>query len=71
MKPFYSLTKVEQSLAKASALQWYEKHKDHVDRLRARAQKPYPPSGSDCFSPELWKAEHWRWLLGAGETVED
>lgn len=44
------------------ALFWRDRHIPHVDSLVARSEHSYPPSGSDTFRPELWKAAHWRWL---------
>lgn len=49
---------------KAPARAWYEEHRAHVDRMcTAYAGPAYPPSGSDCIRPELWKPAHWKWLL--------
>lgn len=54
---------------KVRAWAWYRQHREHVDRM-VRLRSPlrfclmYPPSGSDCLRPELWKPSHWRWLLG-------
>ena len=41
---------------------WRGQHADHVGRLTKSDGNAYPPSGSDAHRPELWKAEHWRWL---------
>lgn len=54
---------------KARGAKWYLKHKEHVDRLIARASDAYEPSslpyrmGGDAHDPGLWKPEHWRWFL--------
>lgn len=48
---------------KLCAWRWYEEHRAHVDRLVADCELAYPPSGSDCIRPELWKPNHWKWLL--------
>lgn len=51
---------------KVSARAWYEEHRAHVDRMLAADTSPaYPPCGSDCIRPELWKPSHWKWLLDA------
>lgn len=43
---------------------WYEQHRLHVDRMLVEVEGPgYAPCGSDCIRPELWKAEHWKWLI--------
>lgn len=56
-KPF---REKDAELAKA----WYEEHRPHVDRmLEAYTGTAFPPSGSDCIHPELWKAGHWKWFL--------
>lgn len=48
----------------ADALAWRDRHHEHVVRLLAsrEGEIAYPPSGSDCRHPELWRAPHWRWL---------
>lgn len=49
---------------KAPAWAWYKQHRSHVDRMLAGCRdSAYPPCGSDCIRPELWKPEHWKWLL--------
>lgn len=45
------------------ALDWHKEHRSHVDAIVLLSNSEYPPSGSDCIHPELWKAEHWKWLL--------
>jgi hypothetical protein len=49
------------------AIRWYRQHMAHVERLMSSKSGAdsgaFPPSGSDCLRPELWKAGHWRWLL--------
>lgn len=42
---------------------WYEAHREHIDALIPTEKDSYPPSGSDCGRPELWKAGHWRWFF--------
>lgn len=54
----------------AAAIEWRDRHSAHVQRLVAGeddGRAAYPPSGSDCRHPELWRAPHWRWL----ETVSN
>lgn len=49
----------------ADAIEWRNRHYDHVRRLvdgKDDGGVSYPPSGSDCRHPELWRAPHWRWL---------
>ena len=51
--------------ARLDAAAWWDKHESHVDWLIASRDDggvAYPPSGSDRFHPELWKAGHWRWF---------
>ncbi len=48
---------------KTRAWVWYKEHHTHVDRMIAESGSAYPPCGSDCIRPELWKPEHWKWLL--------
>lgn len=49
---------------KLGALAWYGEHRDHVNRMLAHyVGGGFPPSGSDCLHPELWKPGHWKWLL--------
>jgi len=58
--------------ARLDAGAWWDKHKPHVDRLiasRDDGSAAYPPSGSDRFHPELWRAPHWRWLKGTLNNV--
>lgn len=46
------------------ACNWYTQHNNHVDTMVSLTDHhEYPPCGSDCHHPELWKAEHWKWLL--------
>lgn len=48
---------------------WYKKHKPHVERLmssRSEFTKRFPPHGSDCARPELWKSESWLWFRQEG-----
>ena len=46
------------------AMEWYDEHRKHVNSLLLAYSGPrYPPSGSDCLRPELWKPGHWGWLL--------
>lgn len=47
------------------AMAWWDRHQPYVQRLvdgRDDLHTAYPPSGSDCSCPELWRAPHWRWL---------
>jgi len=45
---------------------WYDKHRSHVETLIKEESTSYPPSGSDCGKPELWKPGHWRWFFKLG-----
>ena len=45
---------------------WYELHREHVESLILDEKESYPPSGSDCGKPELWKPGHWRWFFKLG-----
>lgn len=56
------------------AYDWYAEHSNHVDSLTKGLTRSfvdeYPPSGSDCNRPELWKPAHWKWLLmGIGNKI--
>ncbi len=58
--------------ARLAAAQWWCDHQIHVDRLIAGlddGDAAYPPSGSDRFHPELWRAPHWRWFDGVVNGV--
>ncbi len=44
------------------AKEWRDNHSHHVSKLVDSVTISYPPSGSDRGRPELWKAEHWKWL---------
>lgn len=46
----------------AKALAWYKRHRE-IDVAILLTNDEYPPSGSDCHKPNLWKAGHWKWLL--------
>jgi hypothetical protein len=63
MKEFKDLTKEAQNSVVLAGKQWLVEHLFHVQDMIRKAKFSYPPSGSDCFYPELWKAEHWKWFL--------
>lgn len=45
------------------AMQWANEHQTHVDALVKSASLSYAPSlTEDKQNPQLWKAEHWKWL---------
>lgn len=50
-----------------NAFTWYNAHRLYVlgmSAYRLGDEPPaYPPSGSDCAHPKLWKPAHWRWFL--------
>jgi len=46
-----------------NAKKWRFLHSDHVGGLMDGTRASYPPSGSDCHRPELWKGAHWNWLF--------
>jgi len=46
-----------------NAILWFEKHEKHVLELVEASKDPYPPSVQDAAYPQLWKPEHWWWLL--------
>ena len=49
---------------KGPAWVWYNDHRVHVDRMLTGYDGPvFPPCGSDCIRPVLWKPGHWKWLL--------
>ena len=64
MKKFSDLTEDQQVSVLHAAAEWQESQFEHVQELRQSTQHSYPPSGSDIFHPELWKAAHWRWFNG-------
>lgn len=55
------------------ALKWFSEHRVHVAAITfiSDPSKSYPPSGSDCSQPELWKPDHWNWFLGRQEFPEE
>lgn len=58
------------------ALAWHEKHRAHVDAMLGRYERrfnnpTYPPSGSDCLHPELWKPGHWKWFFEGERSASD
>lgn len=58
--------------ARLDAGRWWDGHREHVDRLIASRNSEgaaYPPTRSDQYHPELWKAAHWRWLKGTLKNV--
>lgn len=66
---FHDLSSSDRLRAILSATKWRNEHSDHVSRIVAGGSpyiRPYPPSGSDIFRPELWKPAMWRWLEGQG-----
>src|SRR4051812_668696 len=50
--------------ARNRAISWLYGHEARI--LRLFVEDPggaaYPPTGSDIFHPDLWKAPHWRWF---------
>ena len=42
---------------------WYEDHREHVDKLVASTTDKYAPSESDRVRYELWKPAHWNWYF--------
>ena len=43
---------------------FYEKHKEHVNKLVCDTEKAYEPSESeDKNNPMIWKPEYWKWFL--------
>jgi hypothetical protein len=53
----------DRAKARKIAMTWKSDHEEHVGRLTASTGRAFPPSGSDCFRPELWKPEHWNFLF--------
>jgi hypothetical protein len=53
----------DQDVWRERASIWYAQHRLHVETLMFEEKGSYPPSGSDCGKPELWKAGHWRWYF--------
>jgi hypothetical protein len=48
----------------SNTIKWYNRHKDHVDKMVAEAEKAYAPSlFEDKDDHMLWKAEYWKWFL--------
>lgn len=45
------------------AWRWYEKHKEHVDRIMNETTVSHPPCREDLWHPEIWKAASWRYLI--------
>jgi len=64
MKNFNHFTYKEKQAFLVKAKQWYFDHTEHVNGLvAAHLGNKYPPPGSDCRHPELWKSAHWKWFL--------
>lgn len=64
MRSFTEFSLEEQEKAGKNAAAWKLAHATHVETLvNSRDRTSYPPSGSDVFRPELWKAAHWRWFI--------
>lgn len=53
------------------ALKWAAEHHAHVQDLLACGSLAFPPTGSDCLHPELWKPAHWRWLFLTRQRLLD
>jgi hypothetical protein len=64
--PFDEWPEEQQREWRFSANEWYSGHSKHVERLLQEESTSYPPSGSDCGKPELWKSGHWRWHFKLG-----
>lgn len=63
---FHEFAQHEQAEMLVAARAWYAEHKAHVDRIVEEERQSFPPSGSDCWHPELWKSGSWKWLLDKG-----
>lgn len=57
---------LDQAIWNDKAMVWYTNHQSHVESLIFEEKESYPPSGSDCGKPELWKGGHWRWYFKLG-----
>ena len=53
-----------------TAKEWYDKHTEHVDKLRESTKLSVRPSLEDFYHPELWKNIHWNWFFEEGEDNE-
>jgi len=46
------------------ALEYYKKHKEHIEKLIKEAGTPCPPTvKEDRENPDLFKPWHWAWFL--------
>lgn len=63
MKTYLDLTNAERLGVLESGRKWLKAHVEHVRSVLNEGETAYPPSGSDCFHPELWKSGHWRWFM--------
>jgi hypothetical protein len=46
-----------------NALNWYDKHRNHVNSLVNGVSKFPPRLNEDKRDCRLWKPEHWNWFL--------
>ena len=63
MKMFSEFSVEDQMQFLIIAKHWYAAHKEHVDQLVSHTRDYFPPSGSDCYKPELWKSGSWKWFI--------
>lgn len=46
------------------ALDYYKRHKEHVEKMMMETDKSYEPSQiDDKNDPSIWKPEYWRWFF--------
>lgn len=45
------------------AYEWYENHKEHVEKIIEEGDNSIKPSKEDIEHPELWKGIHWSWFF--------
>ena len=63
MIQFSQLNSEEQMKIMNKALTYYKDHKSSIYSSIKDQKEKVAPTGSDLYSPELWKPSHWVWFL--------
>lgn len=69
MLPFNKFSTEDQIEVLQNASIWKKQHENYISELVDFKKSKFPPSGSDCLHPELWKGGHWAWFLEKGESL--
>lgn len=58
------ISEVLTDVQKDRAFSFYNKHKQHIDKIVSDTEKAYEPSETeDKNNPMIWKAEYWKWFF--------